>query len=255
MFMKAFSKLFRPALVVLALIVSAISLHAQNDDTFPDDSLHTGDSLTIDSSASSADSVFFSGFDNDSGLIEPLEPVTFFQPRSGFFYIGAGVSMTGLEPGSLDPELDGTLLFFNVKGHTLLNGWLLGGEWNWGHIYDLSSGFDDFTFEYGGLLAGYDTKIFYGALTLRGELLLGGGGMEMIKNRPDLGGSAGREILERVRRENFYAIRPGVSIGYSPIPYTDIRLGVNYLVPVGSGKLDDLKNVTYGLQFAFGVGE
>lgn len=252
--MKSFPKLLRPVLIALAFIVSGISLHAQNDP-FTDDSTRLDDTLAIDTSMSSADSAFLSGIEEDSGLFEPLEPVTFFQPRSGFFYIGAGVSLTSLDPSSLDPDLNGTLLFFNVKGHTLLNGWLLGGEWNWGHVYDMTSEFDDVTFEYGGLLAGYDTKIFYGALTLRGELLLGAGGMEMIRNRPDLGGSAGREILERVRRENFYAIRPGISIGYAPIPFTDIRFGVNYLVPVGSGKLDDLKNLTYGLQFAFGVGE
>jgi hypothetical protein len=252
--MKSFPKLLRPALVALALIASCISLHAQ-DDPFTDDSTRIDDTLAVDTTGSLSDSAFFSGVENDSDLFEPFEPVTFFQPRSGFFYIGAGVSLTSLDPTSLDPDLAGSLLFFNVKGHTLLNGWLFGGEWNWGHIYDIGSEFDDFTFDYGGLLAGYDTKIFYGALTLRGELLLGAGGVEMIKNRPDLGGSAGREILERVRRQNFYAIRPGISVGYSPIPYTDIRIGVNYLFPVGTGKLDDLRNLTYGLQFAFGVGE
>ncbi len=251
--------LFRSALLALGFFALTLDASAQ-DDTFTDDSTWAVDTTYMDTTGSSADSAFLSGIDSDSDLFDPPEPETFFRSRSGLFYAGVSVGMTSLKTPSLatasdDPGPDGTLLFFGVKGHTLLNGLLIGGEWSWGHLYGMGDEYDDFTFDYGGLLVGYDTRIFYGALTLRGDLLLGAGGMQIVRKRPDLAVTGSGDILERARNESFYAIRPGISIGYSPIAFTDIRFGVNYLVPVGNGKLDDLRNLNYGLQFIFGVGE
>jgi hypothetical protein len=86
--------------------------------------------------------------------------------------------------------------------------------------------------------------------------MIGGGGLSMIKKRPDLMAidSSGHDILERYRSENFFMLRPGATIGFSPLPFLDFRLGANYVLPVGGKDVGDLKNLGFGLHMMFGFG-
>jgi hypothetical protein len=86
------------------------------------------------------------------------------------------------------------------------------------------------------------------------DLLIGGGAIKMVKNRPDLSLTTGKIIQELFRDEGFMVLRPGISLGYSPLPFFDFRVGANYIYPVGGKKVSDLKNVAFGLQLMIGFG-
>jgi len=237
-------------LCACALMGSVYPAYAQIDG---DDFTSGGDTLTSDDSveAPNADDIFFSDIeDDDFGAVD--EP-GFFRVRGGFFG-GPIVEFTSLKPADLDPVLDGQLVIFGAEGCILLESWLLGGGGMSAHLYDMSPAYDRFEYGYGGFLAGYDTRIFHGVMSLRGSIMIGAGGLEMLKKRPDLGGTDGPEILERYREEGFFLLRPGASIGVSPLPFVEFRLGVNYLLPFGGSRVDDLRNLSYGLHIMLGIG-
>ncbi|MBS1911970.1 MAG: hypothetical protein JST22_08300 [Bacteroidetes bacterium] len=198
------------------------------------------------------DTKFFQEIDSAQADVEPPEPTTFFRKRGGF-YGGATIDFTSLNPRDLDPTLDGTPVYLGIQGYVLLNSWLLGGAGTSATLYGISSNYDRFSLSYGGILLGYDTRISRSTFSLQGSLLAGAGGIEMLKKRPDLGGSAGREILERTRSENFFVLRPGISIGYAPTGFLQFSIGTGYLYTVGSDSVVDLRKMVYGLHITLGI--
>lgn len=198
------------------------------------------------------DDRFFQQIDSAQTDVEPPEPTTLFRKRGGF-YGGATIDFTSLNPRDLDPTLDGTPVYLGIQGYVLLNSWLLGGAGTSSTLYGISSNYDRFTLSYGGLLLGYDTRISRSTFSLQGSLLAGAGGIEMLKKRPDLGGSGGREILERTRSENFFVLRPGVSIGYAPTGFLQFSIGAGYLYTVGSDNVVDLRKLVYGFHVTLGI--
>ncbi len=254
----------RASIVVAALVLFACAIPAAAQ--YGDGHIRTGDTLRIDRDGSidsttigadtlNPDSTFFQQIDSATDEeVEPLEPDTFFKKRGGF-YGGATLELTSLKPNDLDPVLGGDLVLIGLRGYVLLNSWMIGGAGISATIYDMSPTYDRFTFGYGGFLTGYDTKIFHGALSLQTSVLLGAGGLEMIRRRPDLGGTPGHEILERVRNEDFFCVRPGIAIGYSPIQFLQFGAGVDYLLPIGGDNVADLRKPAFGLHITAALGD
>lgn len=242
----------RIALYAIALMSLSLPALAQVDDGFGGDD--TGTAVdTVGSDTLDADSQFFQGIDEDESF-NPPEEQTFFRVRGGFFG-GPIVELTSLKPKDLDPVLEGDLVIYGAQGYVLLNSWLFGGGGMSAHLYDMSPKYDRFDFGYGGFLTGYDTKIFSGALSLQGTLMLGAGGLEMLKKRPDITDPTGNEILERYRDEGFFLLRPGISIGYSPVQFIEFRAGVHYLYPIGGESVEDLRALSYGLHLMLTIGD
>ncbi len=251
----------RGVLGTLLFVMASLPALAQ----YGDGHIRTGDSLQLDrpdgidstgavSDTLGADSAFFQQIDSSSEPIEPLDPETFFKKRGGFFG-SAIVELTALEPDDLDPALDGTPVVYGLEGYVLLSSWMLGGGGGSATLYGMSANYDQFSYGYGGVITGYDTKIFYGAMSLQTSLMIGAGGLEMIRRRPDLGGSAGHEILERVRQESFFCLRPRVSIGFSPLSFMRFSVGASYMLPLGGEKVADLRKLSYGLGVTLGLGD
>ncbi len=236
----------RLALCAIALIVLAFPAFSQTDDGFDDDQ----DSLLSDTL--NPDSSFFQGIDDDEFSLS--ESDGFFRTRGGFFG-GALVELTTLNPKDLDPVLDGQLVLYGAQGYVILNSWMFGGGGMSAHLYDLSTQYDRFEFGYGGFLTGYDTKIFNGRLSVRGDLMLGAGGVEMLKKRADIVDPTGNPILEQYRDEGFFFLRPGISIGYSPIQFMEFRLGAHYFHPIGGASVADLRALSYGLHVVLALGD
>lgn len=189
------------------------------------------------------------GVDENQSIEHP-----FFTRRSGI-YAGATVELTNLMARSLDPVLDGDMLIYGGEGYLMAQGWIFGGG-GWGAVlYDLSPRYDQFSFGYGGLLLGYDQGLAHGSFSIRPAALLGVGGLTMIKKRPDIVDSTGHEILERYRDESFFCVRPGISLGFQPNPYVDLRVSVDYLMPIGGARVSDLRALTYGVQLIVGLGQ
>ncbi|MEP7218346.1 MAG: hypothetical protein ABI876_05495 [Bacteroidota bacterium] len=244
--------------IVLFLTMLAPPAFSQIDTTHRDDTLFPSDtSMTVDTTGTfSADSSFLSGISTDTVEFFAREPDPFIKGRSGLIYLTGLVAGSSLNLEALDPRLKGgSLVFYGFEGFTLLNGLLIGGGWSGAHLYGAPAEYDQFSFDYGGILLGYDARLRPLRLSVRGAVMIASGGLEMIRKDSVLTLSTGREILERVRHEGFYALRPGISIGISPIQYFDLRLGVDYLLPLGGSSLADLRNLTYGIRVAFGIGE
>jgi hypothetical protein len=243
-----FMKLRLPVwLVFLTLLVTA-PLSAQVDTSGPE---LPGDTLEIETLP--ADTTFEQWEPAEDDAPEPPKRTTFV-PRSGIFG-GPTIEFSQLDPAKLDPALAGNLVMYGGEGFIILNGFMLGGGATGATLYDMSPSYDEFSYGYGGFLTGYDFTIVR-PFSFRADLMIGGGGLKMIKKRPDLttGDSSGHEILERFRNESFFMVRPGISFGFSPIPVLDFRLGVNYVFPVGGEDVDDLKNLSFGLHMFFGFG-
>lgn len=175
--------------------------------------------------------------------------------------IALGFNLTGIRPEALDADLSGDLLLTNIDAYVMLRGGLrgllIGGSWTSARLYDPGDRYDEFSFGYGGILLGYDHSLFYGRMTFRPSFFFGSGGITMIKKRPDLTldtalNAGGREILERIRDQEFYMIRPGFGIGYSPIDLLQFRAEVGFLYPTGDGSLQDLRKPVYSFQVVFG---
>lgn len=177
----------------------------------------------------------------------------FFSRRSGFF-IGPTIEFTELKANSLDPDLSGDIILFGGEVYTMIKGWMLGGAWVSATLYDLTPKYDQFSYGYGGFLTGYDQQFLYQNFSIKPALLIGGGTLTQIKRRPDIPDSTGHVILERYRDESFFLLRPGISLGYMPLPFLEFRLTVDYMYPVGGSSVGDLRKMTYGLQLLVGGG-
>lgn len=245
--------LSRFALCLMLLLALSFRMSAQVGNPTPQ---------PIDSTESQIDSTGAPRFEMDTtdsfpGGRDELDrggATPFFTRRSGIF-VGPTVEMSQLSPGSLDPILGGSMVIYGGQAYLMLNGWLVGGG-GWSSVlYDLNPKYDQFSFGYAGLLLGYDQGIFGGRLTVRPTLLLGAGGLTMIKKRPDIVDTTGHEILERYRSEDFFCMRPGISVGFMPFHFLDLRFVVDYLLPVGGAHVSDLKALDYGLQVMFGFGQ
>jgi hypothetical protein len=178
-----------------------------------------------------------------------------FGPGGGI-YGGPTFEVTTLDPRELDRALDGDIVLYGGRVFLIISGWIMGGEWVGATLYDLSPSYDEFSFSYGGFITGYDLDIYDG-LSIRGDVLIGGGDLNMVKKRPDLRqlDTAGTEILERYRSEGFFALKPGISLGYAPLPFLDLRFAVSFLYPIGGSDVADLKSTVYGLHVMLGFGK
>jgi hypothetical protein len=225
-------------------VLGSLAAYAQTDET------------GIDTTRVESDSTFQPYLEGDTtGDAEfnmPVNTPSSFTPRSGA-YGGPTIEFTSLDPAKLDPDLSGDLVLYGGQGYLMINGWMLGGAGYGATLYDISPKYDEFSFAYGGFLTGYDFTIVK-PFSFRVDLLIGGGSVKMIKNRPDLSLANGVTILERYRDEGFFMLRPGASFGFNPLPFFDLRLGANYVFPVGGKRVSDLKNVAFGLQLMFGIG-
>lgn len=234
-------------LIFCTLVLVCVALPASGQPV--DDGAGTESVDTVNS-----DDVFFQDVEDEGNDEGATDDPGFFRPRGGFFG-GPLVEFTSLKPADLDPVLSGQLVIFGAEGYIILNSWLIGGSGVSAHLYDMSPLYDRFEYGYGGVLTGYDTKIFAGGMSLRGSVLIGAGGLEMLKKRSDLTPVGGNEILERFREESFFLLRPGVSIGYSPLQFLEFRLGADYMLPFGGERVEDLRNLTYGFRLILGIGD
>jgi hypothetical protein len=257
--------LMRTFLVLASLFIASLfaSLSApaqvpgdgQQEPTYPDSTYYPSDSsyYETDTSAVSIDTAYGGDYEYDeSGGMG--SDASSFVPGAGFF-VGPTFEVTTLTPAKLDPELDGELVLYGIQVYAIIKGWMVGGHWTSATLYDMSTNYDAFEFSYGGFITGYDVEVLDG-LSFRLGTLVGGGDLNMIKKRPDLAGLAStpHEILERYRTESFFMLRPGASVGYSPLPFLDLRLAADYLYPIGGSRVHDLKHLTYGLHVMLGFG-
>lgn len=249
-----FMRLFVPfALALLTTVPMVAQDTGEDPEPVPIDSTYYPEDTTdygqpIDTS--------YTGYDDYGNAdVEISTGSDSFVPGGGF-YVGPTFEFTALSPSALDPALDGDLVLYGVQLYAIINGWMLGGHWTSATLYDMSTNYDAFEFSYGGFLTGYDLTLV-GGLSFRLSGLIGGGDLNMIKKRPDLRATdtTGNEILERYRTESFFMLRPGASLGYSPLPFLDLRLGVDFLYPIGGDEVHDLKKATYGLHVMFGAGK
>lgn len=250
--------LYRSLAIVLAfLALSAIPqiAYAQPDTSDP---LLTGDSLTTDTTIFSnpGDTLKVDTslvFTFDSSLIGDAPRIPLSTGRSGL-WVGPTVEFTTLDPHDLDPQLGGSIVLIGAQGTLLWDGYVVGGAGVSGRLYDLPDNYDQFSFGYGGPIIGYDwmpgrQRTF----SIRPMLLLGFGGLSMMKKRPDFVDSAEHQILERYRAEDFFLLRPGLSIGAQPIDWLEVRATADYLMPIGGENVGDLRKLTYGLQIVLGI--
>lgn len=178
---------------------------------------------------------------------------TFFSTKNGLM-VGVTIQFSELRPKDLDPDLSGEFVFFGGEIIGAVNGFILGGGWSSATLYDLSPKYDELTFSLGGFITGYDQQFLYQTFSIRPTVMIGGGGITMIKKRPDIVDSTRREILERYRDEDYFLLRPGISLGFSPTQFFDIRLTADYYYPVGGDKVSDLRKLNYGLAFMVSLG-
>ena len=182
------------------------------------------------------------------------EEPSFFSTRDGLM-AGATIQFSELRPKDLDPDLSGEFIFFGGEILGINNGLILGGGWSSVTLYDLTPKYDELTFSFGGFITGYDQQFLYQKFSIRPTVMIGGGEITMIKKRPDIVDSTGHEILERYRDEGYFLLRPGISLGFSPASYFDIRLTADYHYPIGGGNISDLRKLNYGLALMIGLGK
>lgn len=174
------------------------------------------------------------------------------QPPGSFgLYFGPTFEYLTLETASLDPDLDQNLFMWGGYGYAIISRFLVGGGGSSVTLEQPNEKYDRFTFGFAGFLTGYDHPITPN-FSLRLSLLTGGGEIEMIKTRGDLAPLGDNEFLERFRAEEFFLLRPGFSIGYSPFTLLDIRAQATRLVPIGGANVVDLNSWSFGIGAMFG---
>ena len=249
-------------LSTLLLLFASTVAYAQPDpdDPFPVDTAYVDTTGGYDDSGYPVD-------DYGSDTLTFEDPPSGGSPMglpSGGVYFGPTFELSALKPESLDPELTGSLVMYGFQGYVILNGWLVGGGGYGATLYDMSQRYDEFQFGYGGVLIGYD-KLLFSSVSIRLTTMIGSGDLKMIKKAPRLGSpgderlreytdTSGTEILERYRQEEFFCVRPGVSIGFAPLPIMDIRFTADYLMPFGGDEVVDLRSLSYGVHLMFGFG-
>ncbi len=172
-------------------------------------------------------------------------------------HLSFGFALTGIAPETLDPDLGGDLVLNVFEGYAMVNGLLFGGSWTTSMLYDAPN-YDEFIFDYKGALLGFDYSLFYGRMAIRPAIMLGPGEIKMIRTRPDIRYDAllnpsGKEILERVRDASFFALRPSLSLTWSPTPLIHFRAEGGFFYPTGGdGSLDDLREPIGSFHIMFG---
>lgn len=198
------------------------------------------------------------GFDDDGFMEEnPLSMKPKFSRPSGGFGVAIGFGLTDLKPKTLDPLLGGEFVPTSVDAYFIASGILVGYSATTFDLYDPGELYDEFSFSYGGIMLGYDHSLFYGRMSMRLSLLIGGGSLTMIKNRPDITydpilNPDGRPVFEEVRDQGFTMFRPAVGIGYAPIDFLQFRVETGFMYPTSDAGVEDLREPTVNFQVVFG---
>lgn len=246
------------ALALLLLTLAGKPVQAQPGDDDP--LLFDSTEIILDSTDTNTlqidDSLFTptgdsNNFGNDVDLDLPNSK-SFWSVRNGG-NLGLIAEFTALKPSSLDPTLGGDMVIFGGEGYVIFSGWIVGGVGVGAKLYDLDKRYDEFSFGYGGFMVGHEKMMFRELISLQGTVMVGFGGLNMVKKRPDINDPTGNEILERYRKEDFFCFRPAISLGYSPVPILEIRIGANYLLPIGGANVGDLRTLNYGIAVLLGV--
>jgi hypothetical protein len=157
-----------------------------------------------------------------------------------------------LGPSAVAPDLGGTPVLIGEEGLLLLNGLMVGGAGGSAHLYNANPATYQFTYSYAGVLLGYEFSLSEGRnFYLQSSVLVGGGGLTAIRRRPELSVTAGGTILEEVRNQNYFLLRPQVVMAYMPSPIASLGVSAGYVVPVGGGSTD-FKSLTIGLRLMLG---
>lgn len=173
-------------------------------------------------------------------------------------HLSFGFALSGIDPAELDPEyLGGAMILSTFELTFMRKGLLLGGSWTTAMLYDAPL-YDEFVFDHKGLLLGYDYSLFYGDFGIRPAVMVGRGDIVMIRTRPDItydsaANRSGNEILERIREDDFWVIRPSLSLNWSPGTFVHFRLEGGYLYPTGGEfGVEDLRKPFGAMHLMFG---
>ncbi|MDB5035812.1 MAG: hypothetical protein JWQ98_3053 [Chlorobi bacterium] len=209
--------------------------------------LHVG--LRAQSSGDSVGSGRFGYLRQDGPSASPRVPPR--TSRAGA-YIGLTVDYMSLGPSAVAPDLGGTPVLIGEEGLLLLNGLMVGGAGGSAHLYNANPATYQFTYSYAGVLLGYEFSLSEGRnFYLQSSVLVGGGGLTAIRRRPELSVTAAGTILEEVRNQNYFLLRPQVVMAYMPSPIASLGVSAGYVVPVGGGSTD-FKSLTIGLRLMLG---
>lgn len=173
-------------------------------------------------------------------------------------HISLGFAFSGIAPADLDPELGGDLILSVLEIYVMRKGLLFGGSWTSSTLYDAPL-YDEFVFDYKGVLLGYDYSLFYGKMGIRPAVMVGRGDITMIRTRPDITydtllNPSGNVVLERVREDEFWMIRPSLSLTWSPSPIFHFRAEGGYLYGAGGeSDMEDLRKPFAAFHFLIGT--
>lgn len=192
------------------------------------------------------------GKDSDRALLSPR----FSKPSRGAG-VGLNFGLMGVQPSELDPDLDGNFILTAFDVYVVRRGLLIGGTWADAKLYSLPDSYDRFNLGYSGLLIGYDHSLFYGRLSIRPTIMIGEGNITMVKERPDLTANPllnpdGRVVLERLRETDFFMLRPGFGLGWSPIEFFQFRADAFFMYPTAS-EVSDLRKPIFNFGIVFGA--
>lgn len=176
-----------------------------------------------------------------------------YAPTPGGFGIFGGslYEISTLKTTDLDADLDQSLTLKGGYGYVIISKWLVGGGGGGVDLEDPNDKYHRFQLSYGGFLTGFD-QLLAENFSVRAALMVGGGELSMIKNRPDLAPLGENTFLERFREEDFFLLRPEFSIGYALFSNFDFRLSAGYWYPLGGKDVDDLRQFTFGFHALLG---
>ncbi len=187
----------------------------------------------------------------DSGAVVVTEPSFAAEPGTFGIFGGYTFELSTLKTSELDPDIDKSLILTGGYGYVIISQWLIGGGGASVDMEEPNEQYERFTMGYSGLLTGYD-KLLARNFSVRTTLLVGGGEVSMIKKRPDLTSFGDNPFLERFREEDFFLLRPEVSVGYTLFSFLDVRLSAGYWYPIGGNDAQDLRQFMFGLHFLSG---
>ena len=193
----------------------------------------------------------------DDGVDDDWEDVDVSQsepaPAAGGFGLGGGPTFEyfRLSTASLDPDLDQDLFLYGGYGFAVISRIIIGGGGAGTTLRQPNEKYDRFSFGFGGFLTGYDLVITEN-FSARATLLVGSGEIEMVKTRSDLSALGSNQFLEVYRDEQFFLLRPAVSLGYTVLGFIDLRADAARLLPIGGGTASELGEWTFGLHVFFG---